>query len=271
MKKRFLSVILVLTMFLALFVPADRAKAAYTPIYVTDDNGTTCTGDFDELTSGQIIFFPAEMMNNNETYPVIVWANGTMCAPALYYSLLSKLAAGGYIVVTNTDMMAADGTSQVASVDYIIAENEDENSIFYGRVDVDNIGVAGHSQGGRSAVNAAVLDSRIKCVLSIAGSNYTSEAKKLHTPTFFMTGTYDTIVLSSLWVKPAYNAAKGTAVYASLKGALHTTCCTNPEKYVGYALKWFDGYLKGDSNALNAFAQGGQLSKDSAWTGFSRK
>lgn len=271
MRRRFLATIMALSLCLALAAPAQKASAAYTPVYVTDENGTTCTGDFDRLTSGQIIFFPAEMMSNNEVYPAIVWANGTMCAPALYYSLLSKIAAGGYIVVTNTDMMAADGTSQVASVDYIIAENSDPDSFFYGRVNVNAIGAAGHSQGGRSAVNAAVLDSRIKCVLSIAGSNFTSEAKKLTTPTFFVTGTLDTIVLSSLWVKPAYNACKGHAVYASLKNALHTTCCTNPDKYVGYALKWFDGNLKNDANAMNAFAARGQLSKDSAWTGFTRK
>lgn len=253
-------------------VPAMKAEAAsYKPVYVTDKNGTTCTGDFDKLTSGNIIFYPAELETSQETYPVVVWANGTMCAPALYYNLLSQIAQGGYIVVTNTDMMAADGTSQVASVDYILEKNEDADSVFYHHVDTEHIGAAGHSQGGRSAVNAAVLDSRIDCVFSIAGSNYASEAAKLSTPTFFATGTADTIVMSAMWVKPAYKKCTGTAVYASVKGGIHTTCCLNPDVYSDYAIRWFDAYLKDDAEALAIFAPGGALSADKSWTNYQSK
>lgn len=115
--------------------PVSAAK--YTSYDVLDSNNVICTGDFDCLTSGNIIFYPADMLENTQTYPVVVWANGTMCAPVLYYELLSEIAAGGYIVVTNTDMMAADGTSQVASVDFILEKNEDESSVFYNRVNTE--------------------------------------------------------------------------------------------------------------------------------------
>lgn len=249
--------------------PVSAAK--YTSYDVLDSNNVICTGDFDCLTSGNIIFYPADMLENTQTYPVVVWANGTMCAPVLYYELLSEIAAGGYIVVTNTDMMAADGTSQVASVDFILEKNEDESSVFYNRVNTEKIGAAGHSQGGRSAVNAAVLDSRIDCVLSVAGSNYTYEAEKLSAPALFFTGTSDLIVLSSLWVKPAYNKCKGTAVYASLKNGIHTTCCTLPEIYSEYAVSWFDAFLKDDQSAKEEFMGSGKLSKDKSWTGYASK
>ena len=126
MKKR----LLVLALTLAMLVACLPATAyAYDPIYVTS-NGVTSTGAFDSLFSGNIIYYPADMADTDETYPVVVWANGTMCAPALYHSLLSKIAAGGYIVVTNTDMMAADGESQRASIDFILAENTNPNSVF---------------------------------------------------------------------------------------------------------------------------------------------
>ena len=36
---------------------------------------------------------------------------------------------------------------QSNSIDSIIGENADEDSIFYQHVDTENIGVAGHSQG----------------------------------------------------------------------------------------------------------------------------
>ena len=265
--KRITALLLTLVL-LAGCLPA--TASAYEPIYVTS-NGVTSTGSFDSLFSGQIIYYPADMAESEEALPVVVWANGTMCAPALYHSLLSKIAAEGYIVVTNTNVMSADGKAQIASVDFILAENEDPDSVFYGKVDADSIAAAGHSQGGRSAVNAAAADKRIDCVLSIAGSNFTSEAKKLSTPTFFMAGGLDTIVAASLWVKPAYKNCKGPAVYANLKGALHTRCCTNASDYAGYAVAWFDAWLKDDEDAKDMFRDRGTLAKDRSWKDFSTK
>jgi hypothetical protein len=269
MTKKLLSLTLALLLTVSVLVfPASAAE--YDPIYVTS-NGVTSTGDFDSLFSGQIIYYPASLPESSETYPVIVWANGTMCAPALYHSLLSKIAAGGYIVVTNTDMMAANGQTQRKSIDFILAENSDPDSIFYGKVNTDKIGAAGHSQGGRSAVNAAAADSRIDCVLSLAGSNYKDEAKKLSTPTFFIAGGADMMVMASMWVKPAYKNCTGAAVYANLKGAIHTTCCLNPDAYIDYILAWFDGWLKNDADALNTFRSGGALSRDRSWKDFAAK
>ena len=269
MKKRVLSLALALVMLLTLVPTASALERE--PIYVTDAYGVTNTGDFDSLLSGHIIYYPAGLAESDETYPVIVWANGTMCAPALYDGLLRLLARGGYIVVTNTDVMSADGTSQRAAIDFILEKNADPDSVFYGKVNTDKIGAAGHSQGGRSAVNAAAADSRIDCVLSIAGSNYTSEAKKLSTPAFFVAGTSDLMVMASLWVKPAYKNCKGPAVYANLRGAVHTSCCLAPQEYAEYALDWFDAWLKEDAAARSVFRSGGALSRDRDWKDFACK
>ena len=267
MKKRILVLVLTLAL-LAACLPT--AAFAYEPIYVTS-NGVTSTGSFDSLFSGNIIYYPADMADSGETYPVVVWANGTMCAPALYHSLLSKIAAAGYIVVTNTNVMSGDGKAQSASVDFILKANEDPDSVFCGKVDTDHIAAAGHSQGGRSAVNAAAADFRIDCVLSLAGSSYTSEAKKLNTPAFFIGGSLDSIVAAAIWVKPAYKNAKGPAVYANLKGALHTRCCTNASDYADYAVAWFDAWLKDDADAMKVFKSGGALSRDRDWKDFATK
>ncbi len=219
----------------------------------------------------QIVYYPDNIKNSTKTYPAIVWANGTMCPPSMYDGLLRELAKGGYIVVANEDTMAADGSAQIQSIDFIIAENGKADSIFCGKVNAEKIGVAGHSQGGRSSVNAAVKDSRIDCVLSLAGSNYQEEAELLKAPTFFVAGTGDMIVDAGMWIKPAYEVCQGTAVYASLKGATHTRCCTNPTDYSGYAVLWFNAWLKNDKSAMDAFKAGGTLSKDTSWQDFSCK
>jgi len=232
---------------------------------------TVAKAEYTYNSAKQIVYYPDNIKTSSKTYPAIAWANGTGCTPSMYEGLLEEIAEGGYIVIANEETMAADGTAQRASIDFIIAQNEDAASIFYKKVNTAKIGVAGHSQGGRSSVNAAAADSRIDCVLSLAGSNYDYEAELLSAPTFFIAGSSDMIVDAGMWIEPAYEICKGPAVYASLKGAIHTRCCTSPSDYSGYAVKWFDAWLKNDTKALNTFKDGGELSKDSKWENFACK
>lgn len=224
------------------------------------------------LTDGsKKVYYPAALEAETKQYPVVVWANGTGCATDTYDGLLKKIAEGGYIVVADSSVMTADGKAQIDSIDYIIGKNSDAGSIFCGRVDTGKIGAAGHSQGGRSSVNAAQKDGRIKCIVSIAGASSKDEAKGIKASALYLTGTADMVVVSSQWCKPSYDASEGRAVYASLKGGVHTTCMANPDKVSGYTVSWFDAYLKNDSAAKAKFQNGGELSKNSAWQDFASK
>lgn len=236
---------------------------------VTETGVTTYTAEYSGKT--QTVFYSQSILNDGYTYPVLIFANGTGFDYKIYEKLLVKLAENGYIVVANNETMAADGTAQIASLDFIISENTNSSSILCGKINTEKAAAVGHSQGGRSAVNAAVKDGRFDCVLSLAGSNYVEEAEPLRTPALFMAGTRDMIVSANKWVKPAYDAAKGPAVYISLINGVHTSCCTDPDTYVNYAIEWFDIWLKNDNSAKNTFKNGGALSNDTAWTEFSCK
>ncbi len=217
------------------------------------------------------VYYPENIKSSKKTYPVLSWANGTMCPPDMYAGLLAELAKGGYIVIASSETMSADGNAQIAALDFVISLNNDSSSCAYKKVNTSTLGVIGHSQGGRSSVNAAVKDSRIKCVVSVAGSNYLEEAEPNSTPTLFIAGEKDMIVSPSKWIQPAYDVAKGPAVYASLNGAIHTTCCTNPEKYTSYILDWCNAWLKGNTKSLNTFKSNGTLASDSNWSNFQSK
>ena len=217
------------------------------------------------------IYYPEDIKTSKKTYPVLSWANGTACQPSMYTGMFTALAKGGYIVIASSETMSADGNAQIEALDFVISLNNNSSSSAYKKVNTKALGVIGHSQGGRSSVNAAVKDSRIKCVVSLAGSNYLEEAELNSTPTFFIAGGSDMIVLASQWIQPAYNAAKGPAVYASLNKAIHTTCCTNPEKYTSYILDWCDSWLKGDAKALYTFSSNGALATDGNWSNFQCK
>ena len=218
-----------------------------------------------------IVYYMSELLTHNSEFPVVSWANGTGCAPSLYDGLLREVAKGGFIVVASDETMAADGTAQIDAIDFVITESINKSSTLYKKVDLEKIAVFGHSQGGRSSVNAGAMDDRIACVLSLAGSNYFEEAEKLSKPVLFMAGSKDKIVDAEKWLVTAYNAVNGPATYASLNGAIHTTCCSNPTAYSRYVISWFNAWFYNDNNYKDMFKDGGELSSDSAWTGFMSK
>ena len=217
------------------------------------------------------VYYPENIKSSKKTYPILSWANGTACQPSMYTGMFAELAKGGYIVIASSETMAADGSAQIDALDFVISLNNNSSSLAYKKVNTGKLGVVGHSQGGRSSVNAAVKDSRIKCVVSLAGSNYLEEAEPNSAPTFFIAGEKDMIVSPSKWIQPAYDVAKGPAVYASLNGAIHTTCCSDPAKYSSYILDWCDAWLKGDAKALYTFSSNGTLASDGNWSDFQYK
>ncbi len=217
------------------------------------------------------VYYPENIKSSKKTYPVLSWANGTACQPSMYTGMFAELAKGGYIVIASSETMSADGSAQIAALDFVISLNNNSSSLAHKKVNTSKLGVIGHSQGGRSSVNAAVKDSRIKCVVSLAGSNYLEEAEPNSTPTLFIAGGKDMIVSPSKWIQPAYDVAKGPAVYASLNGAIHTTCCSDPGKYSSYIIDWCDAWLKNDAKALYTFSSNGALASDSSWSDFQCK
>lgn len=247
--------------------PTTSAPKGLMPDSVESSNGiekaTYTTSD-----RTYIAYYMSELLTHDSKFPIISWANGTGCPPSLYDGLLRELASAGFIVVASDETMAADGTAQIAQIDFVIEENSNKSSALYKKVNTSRIGVIGHSQGGRSAVNAGAMDDRIACVLSLAGSNYVEEAEKLSKPVLFMAGTKDKVVDANKWLVTAFNAVKGPAVYASLNGAIHTTCCSNPTAYSRYAISWFNAWFYNDGNLKAMFTDGGELSQDSDWSGF---
>lgn len=260
--------ILLITVVLAVMTAVPAAVSA--EVGSIDMGDVIQMGDF-EGTTHYIVFYPKELENSDKAWPVAVWANGTMCAPVLYTNLLKGVAARGYIVVASSEMMSASGEGQIEAIDYIVDQSMSEDNVFCGKIDPGSIAAFGHSQGGRSSVNAASADERIGCVVSIAGSNYESEARKLSAPALFLTGTKDYVVRSSRWVEPAYNSVNGPAVYASLKNGIHTTCVLDADKYTGYCAGWFDAWLQNDQDAMAQFKEGGELSQDENWTDYASK
>ena len=100
------------------------------------------------------VWYPAELETTDKTYPLVIMVNGTGVASSKYKPVFDHLASWGFIVAGNEDENAGNGASASASLDYMLTLNSDVNSKFYGKIDVDKIGIGGHSQGGLGTINA---------------------------------------------------------------------------------------------------------------------
>lgn len=227
------------------------------------------------------IWYPAEMKAADAKYPLVVMANGTGVGASKYQEVFKHLASWGFIVVGNEDDSSLTGASSAETLDFILAQNDDASSEFYGRIDVDNIGVAGHSQGGLGAVNAVTNQNngnRYKAMWiasatspywgqdDVFGAAWRVDMNKVTIPCFMVAGTgfIDAGTATDitqkkgqgicpLWgLTESYNAIPdGTPkVMARLIGKDHGDMLRYAD---GYMTAWFMYYLQGDKYAGGAF------------------
>ena len=100
------------------------------------------------------IWYPSEMKNSQDDYPMIVVVNGSNTAALNYEPYFERLASWGFIVVGNDDRQSGIGISTSQTLDYMLEQNQNSNSLFYAKIDTKNIGIAGYSQGGAGAIRA---------------------------------------------------------------------------------------------------------------------
>ena len=105
----------------ALALNVSSANAAYKPISITSVSNTVNLAKYDDgLLIDHVVYYPKDLTTSNKKQPVVVWGNGTFASWEHYEELLSQIAAGGYIVVGNTDSFCGSGLTESASVDFII-------------------------------------------------------------------------------------------------------------------------------------------------------
>ncbi|MCD8067089.1 MAG: alpha/beta hydrolase [Oscillospiraceae bacterium] len=240
------------------------------------------------------IWYPSEMINSDTKYPLVVMANGTGVRASEYQEVFKHLASWGFIAVGNEDDSSLTGASSAETLDFMLAQSENTSSVFYGKIDVDNIGIAGHSQGGLGAVNAVTNQNngnRYKAIWTasatspywgqddVFGAAWRVDMSKINIPCFMVAGTGPADAgtatditqkegqgICPLWgLTESYNAIPdGTPkVMARLIGKDHGDMLRYAD---GYMTAWFVYYLKGDDYAGGAFfGDNAEISTNTNW------
>lgn len=150
----------------------EGGNGQYKAIVVSDDAIATHT-----------IYRPQDLsvFKKGNLLPVLVWGNGG-CANSSsgHINFLNQIASEGFIVIAIGPMpeerpqggfgggMGGGGSTQSSqltdAIDWIIAQNADKDSQYYGKIDTKNIAAAGMSCGGLQALEVS-KDERLKTVM----------------------------------------------------------------------------------------------------------
>lgn len=218
------------------------------------------------------IWYPSEMIDTNRKYPVIIINNGTGVKASKCKASWKRLASWGFIVVANEEEYSWNGFSAEMSLKFLLKLNENQtygdiqNNPFYNKVDVNNIGISGHSQGGVGTVNAitnsehsslykAAFVASIPNELLAYGLEWEYDASKITIPFFMVAGTGKVdseTILSVEGMKQIFEeiTESDMKVMARRNDADHGNMLTYAD---GYMTAWFKWHLQNDMEASKVF------------------
>lgn len=240
------------------------------------------------------IWYPTDMINSDQTYPLVVMANGTGVKASQYKEVFQHLSSWGFIVIGNEDENSRTGASSAASLDFALSLNGDSNSIFYKKIDVDNIGIAGHSQGGVGAVNAVTNQEngkKYKALFTasmtspywgqddVFGKEWSYDFSKVNIPCFMVAGTgkadagtaIDITAKEGQGICPLWGLLDNyssipdsvSKIMARQVGKDHGDMLRSAD---GYMTAWFIWHLKDDNIAQAAFiGESAEIINNSNW------
>ena len=224
---------------------------------------------FEEKTNDSLkkyeIYYPKELETTEKKYPVVVFTNGTGVAASKYVALFEHLASWGFVVIGNEEPETWSGISSDKSIGYLLEQNEKSDSRFYQKIDVDNIGITGHSQGGAGVFNAITEcknASVYKTAVSLSPTNeeqaismkWHYDLTQINIPLMIVAGTkgdFETqLVIPIEKMIEMYNKIPSDKVMMRKTGYEHGEMLYVAD---GYVTAWLMWQLQNDNDAAKAF------------------
>ena len=218
---------------------------------------------------------PATPDRSGAPYPLIVFSHGLGATPQDYLPLLKGWASTGYVVAaplfpltsssTPGGSDAGDVVNQPKDVSYVIGgvlSAVATTGSLSGLVDPNEVGVAGHSNGGVTTLgliaNTCCHDPRVKAAIVMAGTTIgipggTIDYKDTP-PVLLVHGTADQLIPYRS-APIVYDAIKGPKGLLTISGGSHQSAAglvsPSARNVIRATTDFFDAYLKGDTSALS--------------------
>jgi hypothetical protein len=212
------------------------------------------------------VWYPEDLENSDDTYPLIVVLNGTGVKASKYKAQFEHFASWGFVVIGTEEPESWDGVAAESSLAFMLEQNEDSSSIFYHKIDTDNIGAVGHSQGGAGVFNAITEHEHsgmYKTAVPVSPTNEEQTAalgwhydlSKVSVPVLLLAGTKGDFEMKYVIPEESmiemYNKISAPKVMARKLDCEHGDMLYGAD---GYITAWFMWRLQGDKSAAKAFA-----------------
>lgn len=143
-------------------------------------------------------WYPTELFSTQHLYPAILVVNASGTPACKYEEWFKRLASWGFVVIGNEDLQTGTGETASLTLDYVLHLTDDH--ILYGKIDTDNIGIVGFSQGGAGALAAvteyengsvykALFTGSAAYPLLANNMGWKYDVSKVHIPYFMVAGT----------------------------------------------------------------------------------
>lgn len=215
-----------------------------------------------------VVYYPSELESGNKKYPVIVMCNGSGTPMSKYSAVSKHMASWGFIVIGTEENYSWNAFGAEMCLRYLERWNENEKiedtkSIFYQKVDFNNVGIVGHSQGGVGVINA-ITDTTHKNVyktaVSLSPTNkglahnllWDYDASLINIPIMLISGEGggDDWVVTGEQLQAIYDDIHADKLMARRLNTVHNEVLYTAN---GYVTAWFMWHLQGDEDAAGAF------------------
>ena len=228
----------------------------------------------DNTSIGKVrVWYPKELESNAGQWPMIMVVNASGTPASSFEPFFQRLATWGFVVVGNEDPQTGNGQTASITLDYMLSL--DSGSVLSGKIDTENIGIIGYSQGGAGAICAVTNfenGSRYKTIFTGSAAyptlaknmGWEYDASKITIPYFMVAGTGKSddsgtdpetgfggvAPLSSLIANYNSIADDIPKVRARAVGAEHEQMLMRSD---GYMTAWMLWLLTGDETAAAVF------------------
>ena len=215
----------------------------------------------DEDIKAITIWYPKELETSSEKYSVVLFVNGTGVGASRYSSVFEHMASWGFVAIGSEDPSSWEGEKSDKTIAYLLGENGNKDSIFYGKIDLENIGAIGHSQGGvgvYNTINNTKQKEIYKTAVALSPTQEEVADQVLHIPydpsnteiPVLMMSSTENDVISPNNMEKSYAKVTSSKAMAVRIGASHGEMLYIAD---GYVTAWFMWHLQGDENASKAF------------------
>jgi hypothetical protein len=227
------------------------------------------------------LIIPQKLGDQGVKHPILVWMNGATGTTSFYQNMLEHFASHGFFVVA--DKMSGGNhdpeiVEQDVAIEWVLAEAARSDSPYFGKIDPERLGIAGHSLGSVGSfanTGHASVKSSIHWSGGLTGNPVGADEawlQLIHAPAAFLCGGAEARALPRC-SGDFDNAPAGFPIfYGTVAGVGHTDVFGERAggEWGRAAIAWWRLTLAGDESFRSWFSGPDCVLCKDPWTGKSK-